>query len=81
MLEASLEELRYSCEAILDVKTSIKKNLTDLFKTYKEAEVSSSNSVTVDQRPIVVVDDSSGLEDDDVATRMQRKIHKKRVAA
>ncbi|KAM2565275.1 hypothetical protein TB1_007925 [Malus domestica] len=81
MLEASLEELRYSCDAILDVKTTIKKNLTDLFKAYKEGEVSSSSSVTVDQRPSVVVDDSSGLEDDDVATRMQRKIQQKRAAA
>ncbi|KAM1883871.1 hypothetical protein ACFX13_005180 [Malus domestica] len=80
MLEASLEELRYSCEAILDVKTSIKKNLTDLYKAYKEGDVSSSSSVTMDQRPSVVVDDSSGLEDD-VATRMQRKIQQKRAAA
>ncbi|KAM2197142.1 hypothetical protein EV1_000638 [Malus domestica] len=82
MLEASLEELRYSCDAILDVKTTIKKNLTDLFKAYKEGEVSSSSSsVTGNQRPSVVVDDSSGLEDDDVATRMQRKIQQKRAAA
>nr|XP_028959360.1 zinc finger BED domain-containing protein RICESLEEPER 2-like [Malus domestica] len=80
LLEASLKELCYSCEAILDVKTSIKKNLTDLFKVYKEGDVSSSSSVTVDQRPSVVEDDSSGLEDD-VATRSQRKIQQKRAAA
>lgn len=92
MLETNLEELGYGCDKIREEKVRVKGYVTELYNAYKEGVVLSSSSGSstsssatsnVEQRSSVVLDDGAGgvMVDIDVASRMAKKIQRKRAEA
>ncbi|TQD98681.1 hypothetical protein C1H46_015738 [Malus baccata] len=92
MLETNLEELGYGCDKIREEKVRVKGYVTELYNAYKDGVVFSSSSGSstsssaasnVKQRSIVVLDDGAGgvMVDIDVASRMAKKIQRKRAEA
>ena len=91
MLETNLEELGYGWDKIREEKVRVKGYVTELYNAYKEGVVPSSSSTSstsssatsnVEQRSSVVLDDVGGvIVDIDVASRMTKKIQRKRAEA
>ncbi|KAM1060484.1 hypothetical protein ACFX2B_024859 [Malus domestica] len=92
MLETNLEELGYDCDKIREEKVRVKGYVTELYNAYKEGGIlsgssgsstSSSATSNMEQRSSVVLDDGAGgvMVDIDVASRITKKIQRKRAEA